>query len=268
MLIVATIIIMGCNKPDEPNSGNNDNDVRVTTYSPQEITETTAACGGDVIVTQGLTITKIGVCWNTEQNPTVNDNNLSTFDWDKPFVCTLYHLTPNTTYHVRAFALRGLEYYYGEDKVFTTLEVGNGGGLDDSIPENPNYPNTVIDYIINLNSPQFYDLNIIGGYLYLTSDPESTSRGLIVYRISEDEFVAYDRLPPNEPDACMDSLGNGTRLIVDIPFVIDVCNNAYYNVLDGTLVKVDPPFPTDVVYPLFRYHTYYDADSKQLEITN
>ena len=68
MIIVAAIIVAGCNKPDEPNngggnnngSGNNDSDVRVTTYTPQDITGTTAKCGGDVIVTQGLSINGLG----------------------------------------------------------------------------------------------------------------------------------------------------------------------------------------------------------------
>ena len=48
MLTVAAIVVAGCNKPNEPNNGenngggNNDSDVRVTTYTPQDITATTA----------------------------------------------------------------------------------------------------------------------------------------------------------------------------------------------------------------------------------
>ena len=275
VLIAAATIVTGCNKPDEPNNGggnngNNDSDVRVTTYTPQEITQTTAACGGDVIVTQGLTLTKLGVCWSMEQNPTINDNNLSTTDWNAPFVCTLYHLNPNTTYHVRAFALRGLEYYYGEGKAFTTLD-GGGGSSGDTIPENPDYPNAIINFTIYPNSLQYQELNYISGWLYLTSVPETTSRGLIVYRVSENEFLAYDRLPPNYPNACADEQGNTTRLVVDFPFVVDYCNNAYYNILNGQIViseeqNMVPNFSTELVYPLFQYHTNYDGN--KLVITN
>ena len=139
ILIVAAIVVAGCNKPDEPNNGgnngNNDSDVRVTTYTPQDITGTTAKCGGDAIVVQGLSLTEIGVCWSKEQNPTVSDGYLSTTDWNQPFVCTITNLDRNTCYHVRAYALRGLQYYYGEDKSFNTLESGGGwDGQDGALP--------------------------------------------------------------------------------------------------------------------------------------
>lgn len=273
-IMLMMVFAVGCNKPDEPNNGggnngNNDNDVRVTTYTPQEITSTTAACGGDAIVIQGLTLSKLGVCWSTEQYPTVDNENLSTSNWDKPFVCTLYHLNPNTTYHVRAFALRGLEYYYGEDKAFTTLD-GGGAPNGDTIPENPDYPNAVINFTIYPNSLQYQELNYVSGWLYLTPVPETTSRGIIVYRVSENEFLAYDRLAPNYPYACDDSFGNTSRLFVDFPFVVDSCNNAYYNILNGQIVVAEPDmvpnFPLDLVYPLFQYHTTYDGN--KLTITN
>ena len=132
MLIVATIIVAGCNKPDEPNNegGNNDSDVRVTTYSPQDITATTAKCGGDVIVTQGLSLTELGVCWSTESNPVASDVHIATEKWEDPFVCILTGLEPSTKYYVRAYALRGLEYYYGEEKSLIT-EISSGDGNTD-----------------------------------------------------------------------------------------------------------------------------------------
>ena len=114
MLVTLLIIANGC-KPDR------DSDVRVTTYTPQSITTTTVNCGGDVIVTQGLVLNELGVCWSTNRNPTVEDTCLSTSIWNKPFTCTITGLDPGTVYHVRAFALRGLEYYYGEDVKIKTL---------------------------------------------------------------------------------------------------------------------------------------------------
>ncbi len=139
-------------------------------------------------------------------------------------------------------------------------------------PENPYRPLLPYSITIYPNTMQYQDLNFVSGWVYITSDVESTSRGIIVYRVSNNEFLAYDRIPPNEPDACTDSQGNTTRLVVDFPFVVDRCNNAYYNILNGQIIIREPDmvpnFPTDgtVVYPLIQYHTNYDGS--KLTITN
>ncbi len=125
MLTVAMMLVAGCKPEDDPNNGggnngNNDSDVRVTTYMPQDITATTAKCGGDVIAVQGLSLSELGVCWSKEQNPTIENAHVFTTNWREPYVCIITDLEPETKYYVRAYALRGLEYYYGEDKSFTT----------------------------------------------------------------------------------------------------------------------------------------------------
>ena len=130
VLAIILVAFAGCKKSENNSSssssgggGSTTSDVRVTTYTPQNITGNSAVCGGDVIVTQGLSLTEIGVCWNTEGEPMASDNYLSTEVWNEPFVCTMTGLSPVTKYYVRAYALRGLEYYYGEEKTFTTLNA-------------------------------------------------------------------------------------------------------------------------------------------------
>ena len=133
------------------------------------------------------------------------------------------------------------------------------------IPENPNAPHAYINFTIYPNTIRYQELNVVSGWMYLTSEVESSSRGIIVYRMSQDEFLAYDRLPPNYPNACTDSHGNTTRLVVDFPFVIDHCNNAYYNILNGEIIideehDMVPNFAGDeYIYPLIQYHTSYDG---------
>lgn len=132
-------------------------------------------------------------------------------------------------------------------------------------PENPNRPTTPFRFSIYPNSLEYYELNTISGWIYLTSEVESTSRGIIVYRQSDNEFLAYDRLPPNFPDACTDSQGNTTRLVVDFPYVVDRCNNAYYNILNGQIIIAEPDMipvfetETGTIYPLIQYYTQYDG---------
>lgn len=140
-------------------------------------------------------------------------------------------------------------------------------------PQNPNRPTTPFSFSIYPNTIQYQALNVTSGWIYLTSEVESTSRGIIVYHLSENEFLAYDRLPPNEPDACTDSHGNTTRMVVDFPYVVDRCNNAYYNILNGQIIVNEqfdmiPNFPTTgvTIYPLIQYHTTYDGN--KLTVSN
>ncbi len=126
-------------------------------------------------------------------------------------------------------------------------------------PENPFQPNAIVNITIYPNTLQYYNLNFVGGYQYLTSDPQSNSRGLIVYRMSMDEFRVYDRLPPNDPNTCCEN-GVCSRLVVDLPFVVDSCNMIRYNILNGQV------FDGDGIFPLFPYQTSFDGFA--LQITN
>jgi len=153
MLITTVFVYVGCNKQG-------DSDVRVTTYTPQDITQTSAVCGGDVIVTQGLSLNELGVCWSTSSKPTVEDSHLSTSNWNEPYVCTIMGLETGKTYHVRAYALRGLEYYYGEDKSFTTESNGGSGGGNGGN---------------GINSHEYVDLGLPSGTLWATCNVGATT---------------------------------------------------------------------------------------------
>ncbi len=157
MLMTAAVLAAGCNKK------NNDSDVRVTTYKPQDVTQTSAVCGGDVIVTQGLSLSELGVCWSTSSNPTAEDSHLSTSNWSEPYVCSITGLEPGTKYHVRAYALRGLEYYYGDDKSFTT-EGNSGGGGGNGGSGNGTY-----------NGHAYVDLGLPSGTLWATCNVGATT---------------------------------------------------------------------------------------------
>ncbi|MDP3461974.1 MAG: hypothetical protein Q8S18_04195 [Bacteroidales bacterium] len=119
--------------------------------------------------------------------------------------------------------------------------------------QNPDIPSVYINITIDPSSTFYQELNTVGGWIYLTSEPPS--RGLIVYRLAIDEFIAYDRYPPNNAGKCCTAQGVCTRLLVDdyFPFVQDTCTNTSYLILDGS------KFEGEGRYPLIRYNTVYNG---------
>lgn len=115
-------------------------------------------------------------------------------------------------------------------------------------PHNPNIPNVYINFEIYPNSTMEYELNTVSGWRYAKA--LWPSRGIIIYRYSMDEFKAYERQSPNEPDYC----GESSRLIVDFPFVVDTCLDVKYSILDGSIIT-----PGYNGYPLIEYRTQYDG---------
>ena len=97
----------------------------VSTTTPSSITTNSASSGGSVTSSGSETsVTAKGVCWSTSANPTIA---LSTKTTDgtglEDFTSSITGLTPNTTYHVRAYATNGETppvTGYGSDKTFTT----------------------------------------------------------------------------------------------------------------------------------------------------
>ncbi len=96
----------------------------VTTTTVTNITPTTAISGGNVTSDGGATITARGVCWSASPNPTTVDIHTTDGSGTGSFVSNLTGLTPNTPYHVRAYAINSLGTAYGSDSTFSTLSTG------------------------------------------------------------------------------------------------------------------------------------------------
>ena len=183
------MVVAGCNKPDEPNNdgnnANNDSDVRVTTYTPQDITANTAVCGGDVIAVQGLSLSEIGVCWSTENNPTIDDTHVFSEQWNEPFVRVIRDLEPEKQYYVRAYALRGLMCYYGEVKSFTTLQ-NNTNGNDTILEGTPSIQVLQEEgYIVD---DQVVDLDTEVNFGFVMASNIVSNKELFSLRVTIDDF--------------------------------------------------------------------------------
>jgi uncharacterized protein (TIGR02145 family) len=114
-VIVFLFLLFSCTKKPVPPV--------ITTTAVTEITTTTAVSGGVITNDGRANITETGICWNTSENPTINDS-LTIEIWDSvslSFTSNLSGLSPNTLYFVRAYATNSAGTGYGNSESFTTL---------------------------------------------------------------------------------------------------------------------------------------------------
>ena len=95
----------------------------VTTAAVTGITRTTAISGGNITSDGCISITVRGVCWSTSANPTVAGAHTTNGSGPGSFTSNLTGLSPNTTYHVRAYATHSQGTAYGNNVSFTTPPV-------------------------------------------------------------------------------------------------------------------------------------------------
>ena len=93
-------------------------------------TDITATCGGDVTDAGAYEVTVRGVCWSTNQNPTISDSYTTDGNGLGSFVSSLTDLSSGTTYYVRAYATNSAGTVYGNQVSFILPVVD-----DKSCPE-------------------------------------------------------------------------------------------------------------------------------------
>jgi uncharacterized protein (TIGR02145 family) len=120
LTVMAYVILLtnSCKKEEV----NNSNLPYVQTRCVTNITTTTAICEGGVVIVKAGTDTIIsrGVCWSTNQNPTIADSFISKGTGEGSFIINLTGLTPNTKYFLRAYASNKSGTVYGYEVVFKT----------------------------------------------------------------------------------------------------------------------------------------------------
>jgi len=94
----------------------------VITAPISNITNVSAQSGGTVTNDGGATVVARGVCWSTENNPTIMDAHTSDGTGTGGFVSLLTGLSPTTFYYVRAYATNSAGTAYGNQQTFSTLE--------------------------------------------------------------------------------------------------------------------------------------------------
>ena len=115
-----------------------------------------------------------------------------------------------------------------------------------------------VNYTILSNSAIFFPLNTIGGSTYVPYiDPSTGIKGIIIYRISQTQFIAFERSCTY--DGC-DNLKSMVWSQTGSTTCKDSICGSIFNLLDGTVQKG----PANI--PLYQYHINWNGS--QLNISN
>lgn len=107
-------------------------------------------------------------------------------------------------------------------------------------------PNIPFDITIDITLPSYSNLTGVGGWTYVNGG----SRGIIVYRRAIDEFVAFDRHSPADPEGtCFLPLYPDSDNFLQLN---DTCNNAKFSLYDGSPVS-------NSQYGLRQYRTVFNG---------
>jgi nitrite reductase/ring-hydroxylating ferredoxin subunit len=126
--------------------------------------------------------------------------------------------------------------------IFLFLVLGFSGCRRDQ----DEIPYVFVDFYISISDPNFFALNAVGGYVYVTGG----SKGIIVYRKSQTEFMAYDRhcsYKPSDPCSKVAVDPNSNLLLKD-----DCCGSVFL-ITDGS------PNSGPAVRALKRYQAAFDG---------
>jgi uncharacterized protein (TIGR02145 family) len=85
----------------------------LSTIDLTAITSTTASCGGNITSDGGSAITARGVCWNTSQNPTIDNSKTTNGTGTGSFTSEISGLSPGVIFYVRAYASNSIGTTYG-----------------------------------------------------------------------------------------------------------------------------------------------------------
>jgi hypothetical protein len=118
-ILFALLFFFACSEK-EPIKGLS-NKISISTTSVSSITSDSALSGGTISDDGGDVISDRGLCWSTNQVPTVNDSKVSSGNGKGSFSTRIRGLMPNTTYYVRAYSVSNQGEVYGNEISFKTL---------------------------------------------------------------------------------------------------------------------------------------------------
>ena len=105
-------------------------------------------------------------------------------------------------------------------------------------------PLVAVDREINITLPSYSSLSVVGGWAYVTGG----SKGLLIYRRTLDQFVAYDRHVPYDVD-----LGCIVEVDQNNVECVDPCSQSRFSLYDGS------PLDGPATFPLKQYSATFNG---------
>jgi len=131
----------------------------ITTVEIIDVATQSAKIKGQLISNGGVDIDKVGLCWSTTENPTIdNDFSVEILN-DNQFIGTASNLQENTTYFVRSYATNSVGTQYSNQLSFTTIATDINQIEQKQLFEI--YPNPTTG-IVNINLTGFENLSGLG----------------------------------------------------------------------------------------------------------
>lgn len=93
----------------------------VATYDAYNVTASSVSTGGNVTADGGAVVKARGVCWSTNDNPTIADSKTTNGEGSGTYTTELTGLNPATKYYARSYATNRAGTGYGNTVTFTTL---------------------------------------------------------------------------------------------------------------------------------------------------
>jgi uncharacterized protein (TIGR02145 family) len=186
LIALLFVAMTGCSNSDDEDL--NTTHPAVTTRGVSSVTGNAASVEGAISSNGGETITGAGICYSTNQNPTISDDVSQVAEKSGSFVSILSDLETGVTYYARAYATNSVGTGYGSvvnlqvpgtpakitttsPTTITTSSVQSGGsvvsvGSDDIIAKGVCYSTTVV--VPNLSNSDFTDAGAGNGSFVVT----------------------------------------------------------------------------------------------------
>lgn len=114
-------------------------------------------------------------------------------------------------------------------------------------------PNYYVDFYISLDWPAYSALNAVGNYVFVGNEniigDNQAPLGIVLYRLSDSKFKAYDRTCSYKPSA-----GCSVEIASDMSFVKCACCNSQFFLVNG-----DPTSGSAATLPLREYNTHFEG---------